>query len=86
MLCHNNRLASLELHWREWEGVEPTYPVLTRHNGFEVRKSHRAPSTPEPGYDRRRRLGQSRVDLLLQHPLGDGAHDLVHRLSPLKDQ
>ena len=32
--------------WREWEGVEPTYPVLTRHNGFEVRKSHRAPSTP----------------------------------------
>ena len=33
--------------WREWEGVEPTYPVLTRHNGFEVRKSHRAPSTPK---------------------------------------
>ena len=32
--------------WREWEGVEPTYPVLTRHNGFEIRKSHRAPSTP----------------------------------------
>ena len=27
----------------------PPTPCLTRHNGFEVRKSHRAPSTPGPG-------------------------------------
>ena len=26
----------------------PPTPCLTRHNGFEVRKSHRAPSTPNP--------------------------------------
>ena len=24
----------------------PPTPLVTRHNGFEVRKSHRAPSTP----------------------------------------
>ena len=24
----------------------PPTPLITRHNGFEVRKSHRAPSTP----------------------------------------
>ena len=27
----------------------PPTPLVTRHNGFEVRKSHRAPSTPAEG-------------------------------------
>ena len=30
----------------------PPTPCLTRHNGFEVRKSHRAPSTPNLGSTR----------------------------------
>jgi len=28
----------------------PPTPLVTRHNGFEVRKSHRAPSTPVFAY------------------------------------
>ena len=47
-LKHIFNLYNLSLlsEWREWEGVEPTYPVLTGQNGFEVRRSHRAPTTP----------------------------------------
>ena len=63
-------------------GSRTHLPRFTRHNGFEVREGHPAPSTPERcALD----LLQHRVQPLLEDRFRHRPHHLVHRLPPVKD-
>ena len=42
----NQVISCLNMSGGSARESNPPTPLVTRHNGFEVRKSHRAPSTP----------------------------------------